>query len=290
MEELRTRWLAGGPGGLFHSHDGTAWQQVGEHRFRVTSILVARERTCVGVGGGVWEVTADGGWLQLHDETVTEVLDLAAVAGDPGLVVASAYGVAVGARDELGAIRWSSRSDGLAVDERFTNAIAVDPEDDRRWLVGTEAGLLVAEEEGRRWTHSSLVGTPVRGICHALGAWWAGADDRGLWQSADGLSWRRAGRGLDETTVFALTETGGRLLAGTPDGVVVGDGTGYWHGMGPRGLVAAVAAHPQDSTCWMIGLLPGGLWMTTDSGRRWRHAPDLTGRIESIIAPEGRTA
>jgi ligand-binding sensor domain-containing protein len=287
MNDLRLGWLVGAAG-LFHSPDGTAWHQVGEHPFRVTSILRTEERTCVGTGGGVWEVTAESRWLQLHDETVTEVLDLDAITGDPGLIVASAYGVAVGARDGLGAVRWSTRTDELAVDERFTNIIAVDPANDHRWLVGTEAGLLVSEDAGRRWTHSSLIGTPVRGLCHALGDWWAGTDNRGLWRSSDGLSWRRAGRGLDESTVFALTETDGRLLAGTSAGAVVGDGNGWWQGIGPKGHVGAVAAHPQDPDCWMIGLLPGGLWMTTDGGRRWRHAPELPGRIEAILAPEGR--
>lgn len=287
---MRAMWLAGGPGGLFSSPEGASWSPVGESRLRVTSIVRTPSRTCVGVGGGVWEVPGDGSrWRQLHDETVTEVLDLGTVAGDPGLVVASAYGVAVGARDELGAVRWASRSAELAVDERFANTIAVDPHNPHRWLVGTEAGLLVAEDEGGSWTHSGLMGTPVRGICHALGCWWAGADERGIWQSPDGLAWRRAGLGLDEETVFAVSASGDRILAGTMGGAVVGDGRGHWHRCGPRGLVAAVAAHPEDTSCWMIGLLPGGVWTTRDSGRSWRHAPDLTGRIETIIAPEGRT-
>ena len=288
MNDRRFDWLVGA-GGLWNSPDGMTWQQVGEHSFHVTSILRTDERICVGTGGGVWEVTADDRWLQLHDETLTEVLDLDVIAGDPGLVVASAYGVAVGGPDELGAIRWSALNDGMAVDERFANVIVVDPDDVCRWLVGTEAGLLIAEDSGRRWTHSSLVGTPVRGLCHALGEWWAGADDRGLWRSADGLSWRPAGRGLDGTTVFAVTETGGRLLAATTAGAIVGDGDGAWQHVGPTGHVGAVAAHPRDQDCWMIGLQPGGLWVTRDGGRLWRHAPQLPGRISAILAPEGRT-
>ena len=289
MEDLRQVWLIGSSQGLFWSREGGAWGQVGGYRFRVTSIVRSGPRTCVGVGSGVWEVPGRAErWMQLHDETLTEVLDLAWVPGDPGVVAASAYGVAVGARDKLGAVRWHSRSDGLAVNERYSNAVQVDPEDTHRWLVGTEAGLLVAEEDGRRWVYSDLMGTPVRIICHALGTWWAGADGRGIWKSLDGLTWRRAGRGLDAGTAFALVENGGRMLAGTLEGVVVGDGEGRWVATGPRALVAAVDVHPEEPSFWMAGAVPGGLWMTEDEGAQWRHLPGLPSMVEAIAAPERR--
>ena len=281
-------WLVGAGGGLFWSGDGAGWQQVGGYRFRVTSLLRKGTRICVGIGGGVWEVPSfSERWVQLHDETLTEVLDLAEVPGDPGVVVASTYGVAAGERDARGAVRWRWCSDGLAVNERYANAIEVDPVDVRRWLVGTEAGVLVAEEEGRRWLHTGLEGTPVRAILHALGTWWAGTDDRGIWRSPDGLTWRRAGRGLDEGTVFALCESDGWMLAGTMEGVVAGDGDGRWYRTGPRALMGAVAAHPERSSFWMAGAMPGGLWVTEDGGKGWRYAPDLPGTIEAIVAPEG---
>ena len=284
-------WLVGAGGGLFWSEDGTGCRQVGGYRFRVTSLLRNGTRICVGTGSGVWEVPGlSDRWIQLHDETLTEVLDLASVPGDPGVVAASAYGVAVGARDALGAVRWSWPSEGLAVNERYTNAIAVDPENAHRWVVGTEAGVLVAEEDGRRWTHTGLTGTPVRAVCHALGTWWAGTDNRGIWRSSDGLAWRRAGGGLDEGTVFALCESDGRMLAGTMEGVVVGDGEGRWYRTGPRALMGAVAAHPERSSCWMAGALPGGLWVTEDGGDHWRYVPGLPSMIEAIAAPEGRVA
>lgn len=280
-------WLAGSGAGLFRSVDGRVWERVGAYEFRVTSVLRDGERLCVGVGSGAWEVREEPErWLQLHDETLTEVLDLARIRGEPGLVAASAYGVATGERDGLGAIRWSWHSDSLSVNERFTNAVVVDPADPGRWVVGTEAGVLVAEEEGQRWAYTDLMGVPVRAIRRAQGAWWAGSDGRGVWTSPDGLAWRRAGRGLDDGTVFALAGSDGRLLAGTLKGVAVGDGQGRWYNIGPRALIASIAAHPEQPDFWMAGAAPGGLWVTQDAGESWRQAPGLPSTIEAISAPE----
>lgn len=287
MNPLKPAWLAGSGAGLFRSEDGALWERVGAYEFRVTSILRDGGRLRLGVGSGAWEVREDPDpWVQLHDETLTEVLDLARIGGEPGLVAATAYGVATGARDDLGAVRWSFHSDALAVNERFSNAVAVDPEDPRRWVVGTEAGVLAAEEGGRRWACTNLMGVPVRTVCRALGAWWAGTDGRGIWTGPDGLSWRKAGAGLDDGTAFALAEIGGRLIAGTLQGVVVGDGRGRWYPVGPRALIAAVAAHPDQPGFWAAGAVPGGLWTTQDAGKSWHQTPGLPSTIEAVLAPE----
>ena len=50
-----------------------------------------------------------------------------AIAGDPGLVVACPYGIATAVRDELGAARWTFHSDSPVPDERFANALLIDP-------------------------------------------------------------------------------------------------------------------------------------------------------------------
>ena len=282
-------WLVGTGGGLYGSVDGVGWENMGGYTYRVTSIVRSGNRVCVGVGSGLWDVWAgDRPWVQLHDETLTEVLDLAWAPGDPGVVAASAYGVGVGQRREHDAVRWTWLSDELAVNERFSNAIAVDPADENRWLVGTEAGVLVAEDAGKRWVHSGLMGMPVRALLRIGDTWWAGTDARGVWQSADGLAWRRAGRGLDEGTVFALAAANGRILAGTTEGMVIGDGEGRWQRMGPRGLVGAVACHPQAAGFWMAGCVPGGLWVTEDAGRTWRYVPGVPKVVEAILAPEDK--
>ena len=278
-------WLIGTKRGLYRGEIGGEWEQVGGYAFRVTSILRNAGTVCVGVGSGLWEVDFDGIWKQLHDETLTEVLAIDAVSGDPGVVAASAYGVATGKRDELGAARWTFWSDGLAVNERFSNAVLVDA--DGRWLVGTEAGVLVAEEGGAKWTHTSLIGAPVRGLCRGRGKFWAGTDERGIWRSEDGFHWEQAGTGLDEGTVFDLVVSGDRIVAGTLEGVAVGDGEGHWQRVGPRMLMAAVGADPENTQAWLAGGDPGSLWLTEDGGQKWQQVAGLPTAVEAILAPEG---
>lgn len=285
MKEWSSRWLVGA-NGIYHGDIDTDWDQVGGYCYRVTSILRERDRLVAGVGSGVWEVPRDGSlWRQLHDETVTEVLDVAAMAGDPGVVSASAYGVATGQRDALGVVRWRSCSDKLRVNERFSNALLVDPADETRWLVGTEAGVLVAESHGDIWHRTSLSDTPVRALCYAMDAFWAGTDDAGVWRSSDGLRWDRAGQGLEQDCAFAIAESKGRLLVGTQAGVAYGDGRGPWRMTGPRVRMTALAAHPQQQEIWMAGGNPGGLWYTADDGGSWQQINTLR-IIETILAPE----
>ena len=285
MDDRQACWLVGTKGGLLKGNLDGNWEKVGDYNFRMTSIVRSAERVVVGVGSGLWEVDMSGGmWKQLHDETLTEVLAVDAIPGDPGIVAASAYGIATGERDEMGAVRWNFWSDDLLINERFSNAVLVI--DNERWLVGTEGGILVAEDGGKNWTHTSLSGTPVRGLCRALGSFWVGTDERGIWRSEDGVNWRQAGRGLDQGTVFSLTESGGRIVAGSLEGIVVGDGEGNWQRLGPRMLMAAVAADPADDSVWLAGGDPGGLWITRDAGETWQQM-GVPATIEAILAPEG---
>jgi hypothetical protein len=283
-------WLVGA-GGLFRGRDSVIWERIGSNQALLTSIIREPDRLVVGagIGSGLYEWRGGDRWIQLHDETVTEVLALARIAGDPGIVVGSPYGIAIGQRDETGAARWTHCSDGLRVNERFTNAILVDPHDTVRWLVGTEAGVLIATESGAQWERTSLTGMPVRALRHAMGTFWAGTDDHGIWRSTDGLRWNRAGRGMEDATVYALTESDGRIIAGTRHGAAVGDGQGAWTRLGPRMLTTAVAAHPTESSLWLSGANPGGLWCTNDNGATWCQIGGFT-HVMAILAPEGEQA
>ena len=286
MPELENAWVVGA-NGLYWSADGTTWERLGKYTYPAKAVLRQAHRTVVGAMWGLWEVRPDSAtWTQLHDETLTEILALGAAQGDPGVVAGSSYGISWGERGEHGATRWVSRSDDLGVDERFTNALLADPAADGRWLVGTEAGVLVYSEGDDEWERTSLMGSACRALISAFGGLWAAADDRGVWRSDDGLSWHRAGSGLDRTSVFALAPTAdGRLLAGTLQGVCVGDGRGSWSRLGPRTAVGSVAAHPRDEV-WIAGTRPGGLWRTEDGGTSWGQ----TGGFDSVrvvMAPEG---
>lgn len=284
-------WLVGA-NGLFYGRPGGGWTRLGAHEFLLTSIIREPHRLVVGagIGSGLWALPAGSDrWIQLHDETLTEVLAIARIPGDPGVVAGSPYGIAVAERDDIGAARWRSLSDALRVNERFTNAVLVDPKDDTRWIVGTEAGVLVAEASGARWVRTSLTGMPARALLHAMDAFWAGTDDHGVWKSVDGLRWDRAGAGMENSTVYALAARHGRLIAGTRCGIAVGDGTGVWQRTGPRMITAAVAMHPSDPGLWMAGGSPGGLWWTNDGGEAWRQIGGFF-NVRTILAPEEAAA
>jgi len=279
--------------GLYAGLPGSPWELQGGYTVRLTSILRHAGRTVVGGGPGLWEIPADGSWwVQLHDETLTEVIGLAAlptdpthpgtgaIFGDPGLLVASAYGVASGRRDEIGALRWTSHSDPLPPDDRFTNAVVATEE---CWIAATEQGVLVSEDGSRRWRPADLRGTPVRALESLRGQLWAGSDYRGVWRSDDGRRWQDTGHDLDGIAVFDLAAAGDHIVAATERGVYVGDGMGRWHPVGPGLRIDAIGA---EGDTWLAGADPGGLWQTDDAGRTWSRIDDFPDRIAAIDAPE----
>lgn len=245
-----TTWLAGTGQGLYESADGISWQRHHAYDYRITGIARSAQRLCVSEGGGLWEVFPTG-WVQRHDETLTEVMDVAFVPGDPGLVAASAYGVASGYCDASGTVRWTWHSDDLPVNARFAHAIVV--ESPKRWVVATEAGVRVSPDAGRTWLHSSLSGCPVRALRRIGDCWWTGADGQGIWRSEDALTWVRAGAGFETVSAFAFAPAGEDILAGTDQGVLLGTGAGPWRWVGLHMCVAAVAAHPRQAGFWAAG-------------------------------------
>ncbi|MFH1570293.1 MAG: hypothetical protein ABIL09_20035 [Gemmatimonadota bacterium] len=282
MQDLVAGWLIGA-GGLY-GETPEGWKRLGAGSFGVTAILRRPDGVLVGVDGGLWHIPAGTDrWVQWHDETLTSVLDLAPVPSGVGAVVASAYGVATGALDDLGAPRWTGHSDALTVNHRYSNAVLVDAADPTRWIVGTEDGVMVAEGSGAGWRTASLTGHPVRALCRAADRYWAGADDGGVCTSVNGMDWARAGQGLDDVSVFSLAWTGDRFLAGTDRGVAVGDGRGRWQLGGMPLRVAAVGA--ADGR-WLAGASPGGLWESRDAGATWRHTGDFQW-VRVVVAPEG---
>lgn len=289
MSDWGRDWLIASHG-IWRSADGVDWERTGAFGYPVKAVLRQPHRLVVGAMWGLFEVlTGSARFTQLHDETLTEILALAPTSGDPGVVAASPYGIAWGQRGDLGATRWTSRSDSLSINERFSNAILADPTSPGRWLVGTEAGVLAYGEDGNGWERTSLTGTPCRALLRANDRFWAATDDRGVWHSADGLSWSRAGSGLDDGAVFALAPAGpDRLLAGTLEGVCVGDGRSTWRRLGPRILVSVLASHPRQHDLWLAGACPGGLWRSEDAGDSWRQRGNFDS-VMAILPPEGST-
>lgn len=278
-------WLLGGDG-LHRSSDGTDWETVGGQGYPVNDLIRQPRRLVCATLWGLWEIDGDRPrWVQLHDETLTEVLAIAPAAGDPGVVAVSAYGLAFGRRGEGGVTRWRSRSDGLSPNERFSNAVLAQPDAPGHWLVGTENGVLIYSEADGVWHRTDLTGRPCRALLQAFDSLWAGTDEGGIWRSVDGTSWQRAGTCLDSATVFSLSATADRILAGALQGICVGDGDSAWRQLGPSLLVSAIAAHPDAYGPWLAGATPGGLWRSDDAGDHWHQVGGFD-TVRAIVPPE----
>ena len=300
----RGHWLIGSKG-VYHGTIGGSWTRIGAQEYGISSLIREPDRLVAGAswGSGLWEWPNDADqsdqsdqsgrtdqpdqtdrWKQLHDETLTEIMAIASIGGSPGVVAGSPYGIATGRYDELGAVRWTHHSDGLRVNERFTNAILVHPDEPTTWLIGTEGGVLIADDSGAAWRRTSISGTAVRALACIHGQFWAGTDDQGIWRSEDGERWDSAGHTTDGGAVFELMLAGDDIVAATEHGVAIGDGSGHWVRNGPRHLCAAVRCHPGSTSTWLAGATPGGLWFTEDSGQAWRQIRGFV-NVRAIIAP-----
>jgi hypothetical protein len=285
MTDWTNSWLLGADG-LHRSRDGAEWEVIGGHGYPVNDLIRQSGRLVCATLWGLWEVGWERPrWVQLHDETLTEVLAIAPTAGDPGVVAVSAYGLAFGRRGEHGATRWRSCSDGLSPNERFSSTVLARPDAPEEWLVGTENGVLIYSEVDDCWHRTDLKGRPCRALLHAFDCLWAGTDEGGVWRSADGYSWQRAGAGFDSGTVFSLSATADRILAGSLRGICVGDGDSSWQRHGPSLLVSAIAAHPDVDGPWLAGATPGGLWRSDDVGEHWRQIGGFDS-VRVIVPPE----
>ena len=291
----RDHWLIGSKG-VYHGAIGGPWTRIGAQEYGISSLIREPDRLVAGAswGSGLWEWPNDADqadqsdqtdrWKQLHDETLTEIMAIASIGGSPGVVAGSPYGIATGRYDELGAVRWTHHSDALRVNERFTNAILVHPDEPTTWLIGTEGGVLIVDDSGAAWRRTSISGTAVRALACIHGQFWAGTDDQGIWRSEDGERWDSAGHTTDGGAVFELMLAGDDIVAATEHGVAIGDGSGHWVRNGPRHLCAAVRCHPGSTSTWLAGATPGGLWFTEDGGQAWRQIQGFV-NVRAIIAP-----
>ena len=281
-------WLIGALGVWMGTPDG-GWRRVGPYTYVTNDVVVdsptdtlrtdhATADILVATGHGLWLANGDPTkrWIQLHDETLTEVAVVRPTA-DAGVIVAGCYGVARATPDDLGISRWQSNTEDHVPDERFTNDLltqATGP-----WLAATEAGVLVSDDGGLQWSLTDLRDTAVRVLHRVEDGWLAGSDTRGLWHSVDGAHWRA----VDAPTpgVFSIATEGDKLLLGGYDGIHIRDANSQWRHSGPRAMIGSMAT---GDGVWLAGADPGGLWVSTDEGGSWRHTGDFNS-VRAIRAP-----
>ncbi|MET9022066.1 hypothetical protein ABZV93_18995 [Actinopolymorpha sp. NPDC004070] len=124
----------------------------------------------------------------------------------------------------------------------------------------------------------------------------------GVLRSVDGGRTWQPVFGLADTEVTALVRTpGGRLLAGTPEGVFAGDNSGRaWRrtgrtrpdasgpdAPGPDAPVAAFASRADGSV--VAGLESGRLWGSADDGRTWSPLGSLPAPVTALVATASGT-
>ena len=274
---LNDRWLVGTSSGVYSSDDEGQWKRLGAYRFRITAFYRYRQRVLAATGSGLWQIR-QGQWLQLHDETLTEVMDVVD-CGDE-IVVASAYGVGLGKTAASGQTCWRWLSDALPVNQRFTNALVRMGE---HMIVGSEGGVLRYGPDGG-WQQTTLRDVAVRSLTMVGQDLYAGSD-AGLWVSGDGVAWQIVSEPMP---VYSFAERGAVKIAGTEQGVrLVRDGGG-WQSAGLEATrISAVAIDPANDSHWLAGACPGGLWETQNAGESWSSITEVQHTVEAIASPGG---
>ena len=148
-------------------------------------------------------------------------------------------------------------------------------------MLGAARRILRSRDGGVGWERTDLMGSPVRCIERIGDAWWAGTDDRGLWRSDDGHTWKRVD--CPTAAVFSIAAADNWLLVGGYDGIYRRDVDDVWKRSGPRALFCCLVV---DADIWVAGADPGGLWYSQDEGRSWhRTGPFL--RVCVVCGPMG---
>ncbi|NKB71697.1 MAG: hypothetical protein GKR89_31875 [Candidatus Latescibacteria bacterium] len=275
MTLLHDTWLVGTGNGLYAPHAQGHWQRLGAYQFQITALHRTPRRILVATGSGLWQLDQDR-WLQLHDETLTEVLDVIEHQGQ--FFAASAYGLALGKEVDAGRTCWHWLSDHLPVDQRFTNALAAGDGD---LLVGTEGGLLIYNAAGD-WRTSPIEGVAVRCLAQTHQGYYAGSDT-GLWFSHDAGAWQRLAESIP---VYCLAAAGPHLLAGTEDGLRLIQNGPTWQPLGLEATrITALAVDPNAGDHWLAGAAPGGLWESWDAGQSWTSVPQIRQDVTTILTP-----
>jgi len=151
-----------------------------------------------------------------------------------------------------------------------------------------QLGLLRSEDEGSRWTRSSVCSdgtdlSDMRSILSLTDGHLLAGGGRGVFRSDDyGETWAALNRGLPEgagsNVQFLTASSQGVFLAATYDGIVRWEKKGMWVPAGLKGVpVNVVLVSPKGTL--LAGSGGKGMYRSTNEGTTWKPLSLVPGRV-----------
>ncbi len=289
----RSTILTGTSNGIFLStNNGTSWSLSGLSGLSISALAVTPPFAGVGpatilagTNSGLFMSTNGGGsWVQagLTPSTVNALAtyDSSLYAGTAG------NGLSLSTTDGAAWSRvWST---GYTIDAVADSGAEV--------VAGINDGVFLSTDGGALWTHTgfpSPIGVvPVLAVVVSGTNIFAGSSGKGVYVSTNyGVNWVQSNSGITNTTVRALSLSGGNLFAGTNSGVFLStdDGTN-WTPQGLSGIVInsiAIASIRSVGTDLYAGT-NDGVFLSTNNGSIWTQVNGgLTDTLISSIVTYG---
>jgi photosystem II stability/assembly factor-like uncharacterized protein len=227
--------------------------------------------------------TTDGGtsWTRFRQGLADRRTHVVRVdPADPNRILAGTTGGVFESRDRGKTFRCISP-------EVVVNALVFDPRRPATLLIGTEAeGVFLSTDGGMTMAESNRGLAEARVSSVALTASGRVIVGRAADGPSGGLWTLDATSGATErltpappSTILALTASGERLFAGTPDGLFLADAPGAaW----TRVLPQATHGFARDGNGRLLAATDGGVFEAKAGGSRWERLGTLAARVDAV--------
>lgn len=276
--------------GVFRLQDDGTWAHIGINDPYSTAITFDPRDSNIfytATLNGVLR-TLDGGtrWREMTSWDMAQPQDVEVDPNEPdSLYLALREGMAASFD---GGMSWAFTGNGLPVQGRYAQVVAVDRTQAGRVLAGCEIGIYLSEDRAASWTRVLATVETVNDVQqspHDPDLWLAVTQSAGAWRSSDGgESWAQVAGVPSSATLYNVTfdpTNAQRMAIGSwTHGIHTSeDGGQTWQtrnvGLPTGHHVWRVAIHP-DSGRLYAGVVESDLFQSDDFGRTWTGA-NLTG-------------